>query len=139
MRSLYAYTTSLQHNIINNFLVMKYKLPSNWLFLLPLETQWKYICYHSFIRWFIKNSLHDTFVFYICVYTVISFVNSCAMYGEFPFDAWLKMNAREIIIFKGEINVLSTKIFENYRIFSKYIVTEVKLFKKILYEREWVL
>ena len=38
--SLYAYITSLQHNIISKFFVMKYNLPTNLLFLLSLETQW---------------------------------------------------------------------------------------------------
>ena len=38
----------------------------------------------------------------------------CPMHGEFPSDAWLKMNAREKIIFKDKINVISTELFENY-------------------------
>ena len=48
------------------------------------------------------------------LYTVIALLNNCPMHGEFLSDAWLKMKAREKIIFKGEINVFSTKIFENY-------------------------
>ena len=42
---IYIYITSFQHNIISNFFVMKYNLPTNWLFLLSLETQWKYVCF----------------------------------------------------------------------------------------------
>ena len=29
---------------------IKDNVPTNWLFLLSLETQWKYVCYHSFLR-----------------------------------------------------------------------------------------
>ena len=63
MCSLYAYITSLQHNIISNFFVMKYNLPTNWLFLLSLEAEWKYVCYHSFLQWFINKFLYDFLVF----------------------------------------------------------------------------
>ena len=61
--SLYAYITSLQHNIINDFFAMKYNLPTNWLFLLSWETQWKYVCYHSFLQWFINKFMYDILVF----------------------------------------------------------------------------
>ena len=44
----------------------------------------------------------------------MALLNNCPMHGEFPSDAWLKMNAREKSIFKSEINVFSTKIFEYY-------------------------
>ena len=73
-----------------------------------------YVCYHFFLRWFINKFMYDTlvFVFSICINTVIILLNNCPMHGEFPSDAWLKMNAREKTIFKGEINVFSTKIFE---------------------------
>ena len=64
MCSLYAYITSLQHNIISNFFVMKYNLPTNWLFLLSLETQWNYVCYHSFLQWFINKFMYNTLGFF---------------------------------------------------------------------------
>ena len=38
----------------------------------------------------------------------------CPMHGEFPSDAWLKINAREKNIFRGEMKVFSPKIFEDY-------------------------
>ena len=41
----------------------------------------------------------------IYVYTVIALLNNCPMHGEFPSDAWLKMNSRGQTIFKGETNV----------------------------------
>ena len=102
MCSLYAYITSLQHNIKSNFFVMKYNLPTNWLILFSLETRWKCVCYHSFLQWFINKSMYDILVFFlsICVYDVICMLNNCPMYGEFPSNAWLKMNARDKIIFK---------------------------------------
>ena len=70
--SLYAYITSLQHNIIRNFFVMKYNLPTNLLFLLSLETQWRYVFYHSFLQWFINKFMYDTLVFlsFLPAYTV---------------------------------------------------------------------
>ena len=117
MCSLYAYITSLQLNKISNFFVMKYNLPTNWLFLLSLETRRKYVCYYSFLRRFISKFMYDTLVYFafsICIYIVIALLNNCPMHGEFPSDARLKMKAREKIIYKGELNVFSTKIFENY-------------------------
>ena len=116
MCSLYAYITSLQHNIISNFFVMKYNLTTNWYFCFL----WKHggnmfaiiLFYYDLSTNLCMTSLF--FFFSICVYTVIALLNNCPMHGEFPSGAWLKMNAREKIIFKGEINVFSTKTFENY-------------------------
>ena len=95
--SLHAYITSIQHNIISNFIFIKYNLPMKWLFFISLETRYNYAWYHSFLRWFLNKSMHDTLVFFfsICVHTVIALLNNCPMHGEFPSDAWLKMNARE--------------------------------------------
>ena len=56
--------------------------------------------------------MYDTFS--TRVYSVIAMLNNCPMYGEFPSDAWLRMNARGKTIFKDEINVFSTKKIENY-------------------------
>ena len=114
--SLFAYITSLQHIIISNFFVMKYNLPTILLF----SFLWNHsgICLLSFFFTLIYQQMYVRhpclFVFSICEYSVIALLNNCPMHGEFPSDAWLKMNAREKIIFKGEINVFSTKIFENY-------------------------
>ena len=61
--------------------------------------------------------MYDTNVFlsFLSAYTMsFALLKNCPMYGEFPSDARLKMNAREEINFKGEINVFITKIFENY-------------------------
>ena len=38
--NVYMYITLLQHNIISNFFVMKYNLPTNWLIWFSLETLW---------------------------------------------------------------------------------------------------
>ena len=72
MCSLYAYITSLQHNIISNFFVMKYNLPTNWLFLLSMEIRWKYVSYNSFLLWFINRFLYNTLVFlsFLSAYTL---------------------------------------------------------------------
>ena len=91
---------------------MKYNLPTNWLlkhsgnmFAIILSTMiYQQIMYDTLVYLF----------FSICVYTVIALLNNCPMHGEFPSDVWLKIIAREKIIFKGEINVFSTKSFENY-------------------------
>ena len=56
--------------------------------------------------------MYDALVFlsFLSAYTMsFALLNKCPMYGEFPSDAWLNMNAIEKIIFKGEINVFITK------------------------------
>ena len=112
---------------------MKNNLPTNWLILLSMETRWKYVCYHSFLLWFIKVFVWHPglFVFSICIYTVIALLNNCPMHGEFLSDAWLKMNAGDQNHFQRWNKRILDKIFENYDywIFYEYIVTEIKLFK----------
>ena len=114
-------------NIISNFFVIKYNLPTNWLFLLSLETQWKHICYRAFLRWFIKKFMYDTFVFRLfylhifslhCLITVRCMItNECQRGNHFQ--------TRNQYIF----NKKASKII--IRIFCKYIETEIKpYFKK---------
>ena len=100
---------------------------------------WKHsgICLPSFFSMLIYKQIYVwhpcLFVFSTRVYSDIALLNNCPMHGEFPSDAWLKMNAREKTIFKGEINVFSTKSSNiMIRIFSKYIVTEIKWFFECL-------
>ena len=117
MCSLSAFITSLQHNKISNFFVMKYNLPTNLQLLFCFL--WKhggnmFAIIHFYVNLSTNSYMTVTLVFSICIYTVIALLNNCPMHFEFPSDAWLKMNAREEIIFKGEISVFSTKIFENY-------------------------
>ena len=100
---------------------------------------WKHsgICFLSFFSTLIYKQIYVQhpclFVFSTRVYSVIALLNNCPMHGEFPSDAWLKMNTREKTIFKGELNVFSIKSSKiMIRIFSNYIVTEIKLFLECL-------
>ena len=99
--SLYAYITTLQHNVIGYFFFIKYNLPTNWLLLLCLKKQWKYVFIHPFLRWFIYAMTYDTLVLFF-FHIVIELLNNWAMHGEFPPDAWLKLMLERKNIYKGE-------------------------------------
>ena len=67
----------------------------NWLFFILSFFQNAveyYVCYNSFNVDLSKKLIWHTcsFVFSICVNTVITLHNNFPMHGEFPFDAWLK-------------------------------------------------
>ena len=104
MCSLYTFITSLQHNIISNL----YNLKTNWYFCF----HWKHggnmsanILYYNDLSTNVCMTPLSFWLFYLRMYIVIALLTNCPMHDEFPSDAGLKMNAREKIIFKGEINV----------------------------------
>ena len=110
MCSLFAYITSLQHNIISNF------FPTNELVISVFFVNTLEICLLSVFSTLIYQQIYVwyscIFVSSICVYIVFVLLNSCPMHGEFPSDEWL-MPEKKKNIFKGEIKVISNKIFEN--------------------------
>ena len=84
-----------------------YKIqPTNKLVIFALFENAVEICLLSFFSTLIYQHIYlwhpCLFVFSICIYNVIALLNNCPMHGEFPSGAWLKINAREKIIFKGE-------------------------------------
>ena len=96
----------------------KQNIQTNWLFLL-FENAVE-ICLLSFFTKLTFNIfINDTLVFLLSSlseYTLwfIAMLNNCLMHDEFPFDAWLKINAWEKTFFKGKKNVFPTNVFDNH-------------------------
>ena len=119
----FAYMTSLQHDVINNLLSIRYNLPTNSLFLLSLKYSgnvFPIIFFYVELSTYLLMTLLTFFIFSICVYsyTVIALLNNCPMHGDLASSAWLKINGR-----KNE---------NTSRNFSRYILTEIKIFLECL-------
>ena len=52
----------------------------------------------------------------ICEHMGIALIYNCPMYGEFPSDAWLKMNAREEKILTVKMPCIKRKSFIIYKL-----------------------
>ena len=106
-------------NIISNFFVMKYNLPTILLFLLSMETLWNMF---AIILFYVDLSTN------LCM-TPLSPLSFCLFLPTYTLSLHCLTTVRCMVIsvrrmvknecqrenhFQGEINVFSTKIFENY-------------------------